>query len=139
MGRQVFSTTVCFCRAKTSRTNYKLPIEFVQSGRHQLLADIKDAVWPIEPHTKAKHQILEEYLKAWYPILSSWQGRVLYLDGFAGPGTYSGGEDGSPRLHILSIPHVWWVLGSSELFADPSNYYVAISSRKFNFVSLMCV
>jgi three-Cys-motif partner protein len=64
------------------------------------LAEIKETVWPIEPHTKAKHQILEEYLKAWFPILSRWQGRVLYLDGFAGPGIYSGGEEGSPIIAL---------------------------------------
>jgi three-Cys-motif partner protein len=64
------------------------------------LAEIKETVWSIEPYTKAKHQILEEYLKAWYPILLRWQGRVLYLDGFAGPGVYSGGEEGSPLIAL---------------------------------------
>lgn len=64
------------------------------------MAEIKETVWPIEPHTKAKHQILEEYLKAWFPILLRWQGRVLYLDGFAGPGVYSGGEEGSPVIAL---------------------------------------
>ncbi len=57
-------------------------------------------VWDMEPHTAAKHQILEEYLKAWFPILSKWHGRIVYLDGFAGPGVYSNGEDGSPVISI---------------------------------------
>lgn len=57
-------------------------------------------VWDIEPHTRAKHQILEEYLKAWFPILSKWSGRIVYLDGFAGPGVYSKGEEGSPVISI---------------------------------------
>lgn len=62
-------------------------------------------IWPSTPHTKAKHQILEEYLNAWFPILSRWNGRILYLDGFAGPGKYSKGEDGSPVIAINTILH----------------------------------
>lgn len=62
-------------------------------------------VWPITPHTKAKHQILEEYLNAWFPILSRWDKRIVYLDGFAGPGKYSKGEDGSPVIAINTILH----------------------------------
>jgi three-Cys-motif partner protein len=68
-------------------------------------------VWKIEAHTIAKHEILRRYLGAWFPILSKWEGRLVYLDGFAGPGVYSGGEDGSPVIalntaanHIL-LPH----------------------------------
>jgi len=55
-------------------------------------------IWSISPHTAAKHQILEEYLKAWFPIVGRWKGRIVYLDGFAGPGKYKGGEDGSPVI-----------------------------------------
>jgi len=64
------------------------------------LPGISSTVWSIEPHTKAKHEILQDYLKAWFPILSAWSGRIIYLDGFAGPGVYSGGEPGSPVLAI---------------------------------------
>ena len=60
-------------------------------------------IWPSTPHTKAKHQILEEYLNAWFPILSRWNGRIVFLDGFAGPGKYSKGEDGSPIIAINTI------------------------------------
>ncbi len=60
-------------------------------------------IWPSTPHTKAKHQILEEYLNAWFPILSRWNGRIVFLDGFAGPGKYSEGEDGSPVIAINTI------------------------------------
>ena len=55
-------------------------------------------IWPIEAHTKAKHVILKRYLSAWFPILSRYSGRIIYLDGFAGPGTYQAGEDGSPVI-----------------------------------------
>ena len=64
------------------------------------MSDIKSTTWDITPHTKAKHQILEAYLKAWFPILSSWNKKILYIDGFSGPGEYSGGEEGSPLIAI---------------------------------------
>jgi len=57
-------------------------------------------VWEITPHTKAKHEILRYYLGAWFPILASVHFRLLYVDGFAGPGEYKGGEDGSPIVAL---------------------------------------
>jgi three-Cys-motif partner protein len=60
----------------------------------------KDTIWAIEPHTSAKHQILRKYLDAWLPILGTYNKRVVYLDGFAGPGRYSGGEPGSPIIAL---------------------------------------
>ena len=56
--------------------------------------------WKLEAHTKAKHEILREYLKAWFPIMTRYSRRVVYLDGFAGPGIYSNGEEGSPVIAI---------------------------------------
>jgi three-Cys-motif partner protein len=46
----------------------------------------------------AKHEILTRYLDAWFPILASWNTKVFFIDGFAGPGTYQGGEHDSPLL-----------------------------------------
>ena len=60
----------------------------------------KDTIWPIEPHTAAKHQILRKYLDAWLPILGTYNNRMLYIDGFAGPGEYTGGEPGSPIIAL---------------------------------------
>ena len=59
--------------------------------------------WKIKPHTLAKHRILEEYLKAWAPIISSLGKPIMYIDGFAGPGTYKDGEDGSPVIAMETI------------------------------------
>lgn len=53
-------------------------------------------LWKREPHTQGKHLVLEQYLNAWYPIMGKWNGRILFVDGFAGPGEYAGGEEGSP-------------------------------------------
>ncbi|MGH6683974.1 MAG: three-Cys-motif partner protein TcmP [Pseudolabrys sp.] len=47
---------------------------------------------------QAKHEILTRYLDAWFPIMASWNTKVLFIDGFAGPGRYAGGEPGSPEL-----------------------------------------
>lgn len=56
----------------------------------------KGTLWPRDDHTEGKHLVLEEYLKAWFPILGKFNGRILFVDGFAGPGEYVDGEDGSP-------------------------------------------
>ena len=64
------------------------------------MATPKNTVWPIEPHTRAKHAILKRYLQAWIPILTGSFQQVLYIDGFAGPGRYSKGELGSPVIAL---------------------------------------
>ncbi|MEX2751159.1 MAG: three-Cys-motif partner protein TcmP [Candidatus Freyarchaeota archaeon] len=71
------------------------------SARDLLEKYSKDGcLWPIEPHTRAKHEILQNYLKAWLPILSTIEERIIYLDGFAGPGIYTDGEFGSPVIAL---------------------------------------
>lgn len=59
-----------------------------------------ETLWEIEPHTKAKHEILRRYLGAWFPILGSKIPRIVYIDGFCGPGRYLGGEEGSPIIAL---------------------------------------
>jgi three-Cys-motif partner protein len=54
----------------------------------------------LEPHTLAKHEILRRYLGAWFPIMSKWNSRLIFFDGFAGPGIYKGGEIGSPLIAL---------------------------------------
>jgi len=61
-----------------------------------------DTMWQIEPHTAAKHKILRKYLYAWFPILGSYHKRIVYVDGFSGPGRYTGGEPGSPVIALES-------------------------------------
>jgi three-Cys-motif partner protein len=55
-------------------------------------------VWHASPHTLAKIAILRSYLEKWFSILgSTFAGKNLwYVDGFAGPGAYEDGQDGSP-------------------------------------------
>jgi three-Cys-motif partner protein len=79
-----------------------------------------ETLWEIEPHTKAKHEILRKYLGAWFPILGSKIPRIVYIDGFCGPGRYLGGEEGSPII-ALQEARKQPVLANSEvifLFID---------------------
>ena len=70
------------------------------------MADPDETVYEAEPHTRAKHKILCEYLKRWLPILSNQSrllginDRLLYVDGFAGAGEYSNNIPGSPLVAI---------------------------------------
>ena len=57
----------------------------------------------IQPHTKAKHHILEYHLKAWFPILGRTHETLRYIDGFAGPGEYEEGELGSPIISLQTV------------------------------------
>ncbi len=61
-------------------------------------------VWAAERHTKAKIALLEAYLKAWFSILGATKAgqnrKILYIDGFAGPGVYSNHPEGSPVVAI---------------------------------------
>lgn len=84
---------------------------------------VKSVQWPLDQHTKAKHDILEGYLEAWYPILNSTNKRIVYIDGFAGPGEYEKGEPGSPlialrtaRDHFLKMKSeiVFWFIEEDE-------------------------
>ncbi|WP_040159118.1 three-Cys-motif partner protein TcmP [Nigerium massiliense] len=89
----------------------------------------KETVWLLEPHTAAKHALLKKYLGAWFPILGSTGGRVVFLDGFAGPGNYDGGEPGSPIIALSAlIDHSYFAtLGQCEFVFvfnenDPDRY-----------------
>jgi len=63
----------------------------------------RTTLWPLESHSRAKHLVLRSYLNGWFPILGSWNGRILFIDGFAGPGKYAGGEDGSPLIALKAL------------------------------------
>ncbi|MGA2070278.1 MAG: three-Cys-motif partner protein TcmP [Sedimentisphaerales bacterium] len=100
------------------------------------MADQLPTVWDITPHTLAKHQILTTYLKAWMPIMSHQShqigaagGRLLFVDGFAGPGSYKGGEEGSPILAIKSV------LGHSHDFQIPVRFlFIEEDAERCNFL-----
>jgi three-Cys-motif partner protein len=70
--------------------------------------------WEMKAHTRAKHVILNNYLKAWFPIMALSFPRILYIDGFAGPGRYKKGEDGSPIM-ALKIANDIYIKHESKL------------------------
>jgi three-Cys-motif partner protein len=47
--------------------------------------------------------VLRGYLDAWWPILLSANDEVTYAEGYAGPGEYQGGEDGSPVVALRAL------------------------------------
>ena len=71
------------------------------------MAAPRNTIWALEPHTRAKHEILKRYLQAWTPILTrGGYPEIMYVDGFAGPGRYSEGEEGSPIIALrVALEH----------------------------------
>ena len=83
----------------------------------------------LEPHTEAKHAILRKYLGAWFPKLA-WAKRLVFVDGFAGPGEYAAGEPGSPLIALHAAIQHKADLSSCELF------YIFIEEDKTRFEHL---
>lgn len=81
----------------------------------------RDVLWRLDPHTRGKHEVLKRYLGAWFPILGSGAGRILFIDGFAGPGEYAGGEPGSPIIAL-------------NTFLDHSSRHVVRAEVSFLFI-----
>ncbi len=79
-----------------------LPI-LLRLQRRRCDMPISETIWEIEPHTRAKHEVLKRYLQAWFPIVGSWANGLNYIDGFAGPGEYVGGEAGSPVIAMETV------------------------------------
>ena len=63
----------------------------------------RETLWELEEHSRAKHEILRRYLGGWLPVMSKWNRRLVLVDGFAGPGRYVGGEDGSPLIMLKAF------------------------------------
>ena len=64
----------------------------------------REKIWKVEPHTLGKHDLLQGYLRAWFPILAQGKNsRVTFLDGFAGPGVYKDGQPGSPIIAVQTL------------------------------------
>jgi three-Cys-motif partner protein len=61
--------------------------------------------------------MLGKYLDAWYPIIASWNGRLVFLDGFAGRGRYTDGSEGSPLIALRRLlDHRFWPRMSDREF-----------------------
>lgn len=90
-------------------------------------------IWSAPPHTLAKHEILKQYLLAWLPIMLRKFPNVVFIDGFAGPGVYTGHEPGSPVIELtITAEH-------QRLRAIPPQhgiYFVFIEEREDRFQCL---
>lgn len=64
---------------------------------------VGQTLWNMDDQTLGKHAVLREYLNGWFPILGRWNSRIVFIDGFAGPGQYLGGESGSPLIALEAI------------------------------------
>lgn len=55
-------------------------------------------LWESAPHTRAKIEIVSRYLYTWFEILGRARNttRLVYIDGFTGPGEYTNISIGSP-------------------------------------------
>lgn len=93
----------------------------------------KETIWEAEPHTLAKHDLLRSYLKAWFPILAQGKNsRVIFLDGFAGPGVYKDGQQGSPIIAIETlVKHT-----SFERLRDTYFEFIFVEERADRYTSL---
>jgi three-Cys-motif partner protein len=50
--------------------------------------------------------------------MAKWNGRIIFLDGFAGPGRYAGGEEGSPLIALRALlehPHMTPLPSGAEI------------------------
>lgn len=69
-----------------------------------------------KPHVVAKHALLAGYLAAWFAILAKGKcPRLIYVDGFAGPGRFEDGTAGSP-LRALKVARGFIPPLSAELW-----------------------
>lgn len=59
-------------------------------------------LWEASPHTLAKLEIIGRYLDVWFMILGSnpKNRRLVYIDGFAGPGRYTNTDKSSPVVAL---------------------------------------
>lgn len=65
----------------------------------QVMASFKPtSLWEARPHTLAKIEIVRRYLYLWFSILGTNPDnkRLIYIDGFAGPGGYTNSAQSSP-------------------------------------------
>lgn len=86
----------------------------INKGSEKKWNNVPFITWSCGEQTKIKHKVLEYYLPQWLKILSSWNKKINYIDGFGGIGAYHSNEDivakkyttkhyGSPISSIKSI------------------------------------
>jgi len=79
------------------------------------MAPPRATVWELQGHSKPKHEVLRRNLSGWVPIMAQVNGRLLLLDGCAGPGRYTGREVCSaPRAERVLLASVAGALSANS-------------------------
>ncbi len=68
---------------------------------------------------RAKHAVLDQYLKGYFAIQcqsNTWRTPVLYIDGFAGPGTYKSADENANEE--IGSPIVAYEAATEHSFID---------------------
>ncbi len=90
-----------------------------------------ETIWERSPHTGVKHQIERGYLGAWFGKLA-WTKRVIFVDGFAGPGRYLGGEEGSPLIALkMANEHPAFADGREHADCERVLVFIEKDPRRF--------
>jgi three-Cys-motif partner protein len=76
--------------------------------------------------------LLREYLTAWFPKLSSAYRRIVFIDGFAGPGVNPDGSPGSPVIALQTLLRQ----PSRVLRPDRQFVFLFVEKSTSNFASL---
>lgn len=99
------------------------------------MPQVNPKLWSLASHTKAKHDILKRYLGAWFAILGRYTKKVVYIDGFCGPGRYDKGEKGSPIIALeLAIDHAKILVNTEFIFVfiDKEKAYIDYLQHEIN-------
>jgi three-Cys-motif partner protein len=91
----------------------------------------------IEPHTKVKHKVLEEYIKSWVETLAGHGKygvrRLTIIDGYAGGGLYKDGEktwEGSPLRLIRKFEEGLGHVIKRKPYINPDFQFIFIDSKQ---------
>lgn len=89
-------------------------------------------LWEASPHTLAKLEIIGRYLDVWFMILGSnpKNRRLVYIDGFAGPGHYTNTQKSSPLVALQAAKAAASRAGAA---GSPTEYSFLFVEKKAEF------
>jgi three-Cys-motif partner protein len=98
----------------------------------------KDTILPAPmPHTIAKHVMLRKYLREWFPIIgATTANKLIYVDGFAGPGIYQDGSEGSPIIALKQAIESQQSFSADFWFIEKRSDRADVLSRQLSAVQI---
>src|SRR5574341_612401 len=88
-------------------------------------------LWNAEPHTLAKIEIVRRYLFLWFRILGTSSNRLVYIDGFSGPGRYLNSDQSSPIAALTSAKTAFDELVRAQRVPTEWFFYFIDENPKF--------